>query len=238
MMKVAINGFGRIGRLVLRALYESKKKYNFDIVAINDIQEIDTAIHLLKYDSVHGPFRDKVQKISEKEFRINQSRIIYVSEKFPERLPWKDLGVDLVMECTGMFKIRDLYGRHIKAGAKKVLLSFPADDSDKTVVYGVNHYSIDNEKDIFVSNASCTTNCLAHLIKILHWKVGIQNGFMTTIHSYTGDQRLIDTNHSDLRRSRAAAMCMVPTSSGATNTIGKIFPELEGKLSGLSIRVP
>jgi glyceraldehyde 3-phosphate dehydrogenase len=185
---------------------------------------------------VHGRFGGRFQKISENEFALNESRIAYFSEKFPDKLPWKELNIDLVLECTGMFKTKELCGLHLKAGARKVLASHPLADADKTVVYGVNHDIMSNE--IIVSNASCTTNCLAHVINAVHREVKILNGFATTIHSYTGDQRLVDSNHRDLRRSRAAAANMIPTSTGATDAIEKIFPELAGKLSGLSIRVP
>ncbi|MDR1333914.1 MAG: type I glyceraldehyde-3-phosphate dehydrogenase [Holosporaceae bacterium] len=236
-MRVAINGFGRIGRLILRALEESSKKYDFNIVAVNDLQNIDTSVHLLKYDSAHGRFNSCVQKISENEFMVNDKKLVHLSERNTHCLPWNDLGVDLVMECTGTLKTRDLCSLHLKAGAKKILISCPFSEADNTIVYGVNHNSLKNS-DIIVSNASCTTNCLAHVVKAIHEKIKILNGFATTVHSFTGDQRLVDTNHSDLRRARAAASGMIPTSTGATETIGKIFPELRGKLSGLSIRVP
>ncbi|MDR2723759.1 MAG: type I glyceraldehyde-3-phosphate dehydrogenase [Holosporaceae bacterium] len=235
--RVAINGFGRIGRLSLRAFEASAKKYNFDIIAINDLQDIDVSIHLLKYDSVHGRFDGNIQKISSSEFVLNGKRIIYISENLPNKLPWKELNVDLVLECTGAFKTKELCNLHIEAGARKVLVSHPLDDADRTVIYGVNHDSLLNEEQI-VSNASCTTNCLAHVINAIYKEVKILNGFATTVHSYTGDQRLIDTNHKDLRRSRAAASSIIPTSTGVTKAIEKIFPELLGKLSGFALRVP
>lgn len=236
-MNVAINGFGRIGRLILRAFFETKK-YDFNIVAINDLLEIDTAIHLLKHDSIHGKFDADVQKISESEFSVNGKKITYVSKRSPTDLPWKDLGIDLVLECTGLFNKREACKAHITSGAKKVLISCPSEDADKTIVFGVNSDSIDKTNDIIVSNASCTTNCLAPLVKAIHEEIGILSGFATTIHSYTGDQRLVDTGHKDVRRARSAATNMVPTSTGATKAIEQIFPELKGKLSGLSIRVP
>ncbi|MDR0580732.1 MAG: type I glyceraldehyde-3-phosphate dehydrogenase [Holosporaceae bacterium] len=235
-MRVAINGFGRIGRLTLKAFLESSKKYNFDIVAVNDLQNIDTAMYLLKYDSIHGRFDGRVQKVSANEFRLNDRKLAYFSEKLPNQLPWKELNIDLVMECTGVLKTKELCELHLKAGAKKVLVSHPLDNADKTIVYGVNHDVLGDDK--IVSNASCTTNCLAHIINAIRANIKILNGFATTIHSYTGDQRLVDANHKDLRRSRAAAANIIPTSTGATHTIEKIFPEFSGKLFGSSIRVP
>ncbi|GHT92673.1 glyceraldehyde-3-phosphate dehydrogenase [Alphaproteobacteria bacterium] len=236
-MKVAINGFGRIGRLVLRAFFESNK-YDFEIVTINDLLDIDSALHLLKYDSVHGPFSCDVQKISNTLFSINGKRITYVSEKSPENLPWNEFGIDLLLECTGVFKTKAQCQAHLKAGAKRVLISCPSNDVDRTVVYGVNDDSIDKANDFVISNASCTTNCLAPLVRAIHGEIGIMSGFATTVHSYTGDQRLIDAGHLDMRRARAAALNMIPTSTGATKAIEQIFPELTGRLSGLSIRVP
>jgi glyceraldehyde 3-phosphate dehydrogenase len=236
--RVAINGFGRIGRLTLRAFLESSKKYDFDIVAVNDLQNVDTAIHLLKYDSAHGRFNCDIQKISDDEFLLNGKKIVYLSQKSAEELPWRRLNVDLVLECTGILKTRELCALHLKAGAAKVLVACPVKDVDNTIVYGINHDSLRSDADVVVSNASCTTNCLAHVVKAIYNATGIANGFATTIHSYTGDQRLVDMNHADLRRSRAAAGNMIPTSTGVTQTIEKIFPDLRGKLSGLSIRVP
>ncbi|MDR1236264.1 MAG: type I glyceraldehyde-3-phosphate dehydrogenase [Holosporaceae bacterium] len=236
-MRVAVNGFGRIGRLVLRALEESNKKYDFDIVAVNDLQDINTSIHLFKYDSAHGRFCGNVCKISDSEFLVNDKKLMHFSERNADRLPWNELGVDLVLECTGALKTRDFCNLHLKAGAKKVLISCPSGDVDSTIVYGVNHDCL-GKNDIVVSNASCTTNCLAHVVKAVHSEIKILNGFATTIHSFTGDQRLVDTGHGDLRRARSAASAMIPTSTGATEAIEKIFPELRGKLSGLSVRVP
>jgi glyceraldehyde 3-phosphate dehydrogenase len=236
-MNVAINGFGRIGRLVLRAFLESRKKYSFKIVAINDLSDIDASLHLLQYDSVHGELMSDVKKISATEFAVGDEKFHYFSEKSPEMLPWKQLKIDLVLECTGIFKTKKSCSKHLAAGASRVLISAPSEDADKTVVFGVNEGTI-NAADTVVSNASCTTNCLAPIVKAIHEKIEIINGFMMTVHSYTGDQRLVDTTHKDLRRSRAAAVNMIPTSTGATNAIEKIFPELKGKLSGLSVRVP
>ncbi len=236
-MNIAINGFGRIGRLVLRAFFETNK-YDFNIVAINDLLNIDTAIHLLKHDSVHGKFHADVQKISESELAINGTKITYISKKSPAELPWESLDINLVLECTGLFNTKEKCKEHLTSGAKKVLISCPSEDADKTIVFGVNCDSIDKANDIIVSNASCTTNCLAPVVKTIHEEIGILNGFATTIHSYTGDQRLVDMGHKDVRRARAAATNMIPTSTGATKAIEQIFPELKGKLSGLSIRVP
>ncbi|MDR2067779.1 MAG: type I glyceraldehyde-3-phosphate dehydrogenase [Holosporaceae bacterium] len=236
-MNVAINGFGRIGRLVLRAFLESREKYGFKIVAVNDLSHIEAALHLLQYDSVHGELKSNVSKISATEFAVEDEKFNYFSEKSPEMLPWKQLKIDLVLECTGIFKTRESCRRHLMAGASKVLISAPSGDADKTVVFGVNDDTL-NAADSVISNASCTTNCLAPIVKAIHGEIEIVNGFMTTVHAYTGDQRLVDTTHKDLRRSRAAATNMIPTSTGATDAIEKIFPELRGKLSGLSVRVP
>lgn len=245
-MKVAINGFGRIGRLVLRAFLEApSNKYNFDIVAINDLADIDTSLHLFQYDSIHGKFLGDIEKKSDNEIVLrgtnnNQKEISikYSSEKCPNQLPWKDLDVDVVLECTGVFKKRDQSYLHIEAGAKKVIISCPTDDADNTIVFGVNSDTLDRKKDIVISNASCTTNCFAPVVKTLHENIGLVCGFVTTVHSYTGDQRLVDLGHKDLRRCRAAGLSMIPTSTGVTKAIEKIFPELKGKLGGLSIRVP
>ncbi|MDR0678583.1 MAG: type I glyceraldehyde-3-phosphate dehydrogenase [Holosporaceae bacterium] len=240
MMKtrIAINGFGRIGRLTLRAFSESSKKYDFDIVAVNDLQNIDAAIHLLKYDSAHGRFSGEIQKISDDEFFLDGKKIVYFSQKSVKELPWNRLNVNLVLECTGTLKTKELCGLHLESGTQKVLVSCPVEKVDNTIIYGINHDSLDSKNDVIVSNASCTTNCLAHIIKATYNATEIVNGFATTVHSYTGDQRLVDMNHGDLRRSRAAANSMIPTSTGATRAIEKIFPDLSGKLSGLSIRVP
>ncbi len=237
-MRVAINGFGRIGRLILRAFIESGKKYDFQIVAINDLLKIETALHLLKYDSVHGKVDADIQQKSDSSFLLNGMQIEYLSYRSPSELPWKNIGIDLVLECTGLFTRNEDCEQHINAGAKRVLISAPSHDSYKTVVYGVNCDSIDKSKDFIISNASCTTNCLAPIVKAIHEEIGICSGFVTTIHSYTGDQHTVDMGHKDIRRTRAAACNIIPTSTGATKAIEQIFPDLKGKLSGLSMRVP
>lgn len=235
MPTVAINGFGRIGRLVLRAIM--KKYPNINVVAINDITDAKTLAYLFKYDSIHKIFQGDV-KHTDNSIIINGKEIKIFAERDPEALPWKDMGVDLVFECTGIFTTKEKASKHLKAGAKKVVISAPAKDAvDATVVMGVNH-SILKPEHAVVSNASCTTNCLAPVAKVLHDKFGIVNGLMTTIHSYTNDQRILDLPHSDLRRARAAGMSMIPTSTGAAKAIGLVIPELNGKLDGLAIRVP
>lgn len=237
-MRLAINGFGRIGRLVLRAVFENYQEKNLEIVAINDLQNIDTSIHLLKYDSVHGCFGKEIKKVSANKISINEKTVNYFSEKNPKNLPWKDLDIDLVMECTGIFKTKETCSSHLEAGAKKVLLSCPGSDLDKTIIYGVNDEILDKKNDKIISNGSCTTNCLAPIIKILNTEFGIIKGFASTIHSYTGDQSIIDRVHKDLRRARAAAVNIIPTTTGAAKAIEKIFPDLKGKLSGIAYRVP
>jgi glyceraldehyde 3-phosphate dehydrogenase len=234
-IKVAINGFGRIGRLVLRALVESGRT-DIEVVAVNDLADVETNAHLLKYDSVHGraPFDVATEGSS---ILVNGRAIKAVQQRDPTQLPWGELGVDIAMECSGIFTTRDGAGKNLTAGAKKVLISAPATDEDITVVYGVNHHKLTAAHTI-VSNASCTTNCLAPVADVLHRTVGIQHGFMTTIHSYTGDQRIVDTMHKDLHRARAAALNLIPTSTGAAKAVGKVLPELKGKLDGTSIRVP
>lgn len=235
MPTVAINGFGRIGRLVLRAIM--KIYPNINVVAINDITDAKTLAYLFKYDSIHKIFQGDV-KHTDNSIIINGKEIKIFAEKDPEALPWKDMGVDLVFECTGIFTTKEKASKHLKAGAKKVVISAPAKDAvDATVVMGVNHNILKPEHAI-VSNASCTTNCLAPVAKVLQDKFGIVNGLMTTIHSYTNDQRILDLPHSDLRRARAAGMSMIPTSTGAAKAIGLVIPELNGKLDGLAIRVP
>ncbi len=234
-LRVAINGFGRIGRLVLRAAYESGRK-DLDFVAINDLGPVDTNAHLLKYDSVHGRYPGSV-KSGDDNIDLGSGPIKVCAERDPANLPWKDLGVDLVMECTGLFTKREKAAAHLEAGAKKVLISAPGEGADMTVVYGVNHDKLNNNHGI-VSNASCTTNCLAPVAHVIHDLVGIERGFMTTIHAYTGDQPVLDTLHKDLRRARAAAMAMIPTSTGAARAVGLVLPELKGKLDGTAIRVP
>ncbi len=234
-VRVAINGFGRIGRLVLRAIYESGRS-DVEVVAINDLADIKTNAHLLKYDSVHGRFSGTVEA-GDGVMTVNGHAIKVVQERDPANLPWGDLDVDVAMECTGIFTKRDGAAKHLEAGAKKVLISAPGSDEDITVVYGVNHDKLTGDHKI-VSNASCTTNCLAPVAHVLNQTVGIQHGFMTTIHSYTGDQPVLDTMHKDLHRARAAAVSMIPTSTGAAKAVGKVLPELAGKLDGTAMRVP
>ena len=234
-VKVAINGFGRIGRNILRSIIENKN-HNIKVVGINDLGPIETNAHLLKYDSVHG-ILDKDVIINGSDLNVGTGPIKVTSERNPENLPWKELDVDVVLECTGIFTSKEKAQQHIIAGAKKVLISAPASGVDLTVVYGVNHKKISNEHQI-LSNASCTTNCLAPLAYVLNKSIGIENGFMTTIHSYTGDQPTLDTMHSDLYRARAAAANMIPTSTGAAKAVGLVLPELDGKLDGVAIRVP
>jgi glyceraldehyde 3-phosphate dehydrogenase len=232
--KIAINGFGRIGRITLRYLLESNK---VDVVAINDLTDSKTLAHLFKYDSVHGKFNGTVS-FTENSIVINGKEIQIYSEKDPSNLPWKKLGVDVVIECTGAFLTTEKAGLHIKAGAKKVLLSAPAKSEEiKSVVLGVNEHILDGSEEI-ISNASCTTNCAAPMVKVLEDNFGINSGNITTIHSYTGDQRLHDAPHKDLRRARAAAVSIIPTTTGAAKAITRIFPELKGKLAGAGIRVP
>jgi glyceraldehyde 3-phosphate dehydrogenase len=234
-VRVAINGFGRIGRNILRAIIENKNEF-IKVVGINDLGPVSTNAHLLKYDTVHGKLNTQIA-ISEEGIDIGQGVIRVTSIREPENLPWKELDVDVVLECTGLFTNRDKAALHLKAGAKKVLVSAPASGADLTVVYGVNHHKLSKSHDI-ISNASCTTNCLAPIASILNESIGIENGFMTTIHSYTGDQPTLDTMHSDLYRSRAAAGNMIPTSTGAAKAVGLVLPELDGKLDGVAIRVP
>lgn len=234
-IKVAINGFGRIGRMVLRALVESGRK-DIHVIAINDLGSIQDNAHMLKYDSVHGRFPGSVT-ISSESLDVGSGSIKVYAEPNPEKLPWGSLGVDIVMECSGHFTDRQAAAKHLAAGAKRVLISAPATGADITVVYGVNHTKIGKEH-VVISNGSCTTNCLAPVADVLHQGVGIEAGYMTTIHSYTGDQRLVDTLHKDLHRARAAAMSMIPTSTGAAKALGLVLPDLQGKLDGCAIRVP
>lgn len=233
--RIAINGFGRIGRVFTRALYDQNT--DIKIVAINDLTDAHTLAHLLRYDSVHGRFNGKIES-SDSSITINGDVIQILNKKNPEELPWANMDVDFVIESTGIFRDLDGAGKHIKAGAKKVIISAPAKSSDiKAVVMGINHNILDGSEKI-VSNASCTTNCAAPLVKVLKDLCGIENAYITTIHSYTGDQRLHDAPHSDLRRARAAAESIVPTTTGAAKAITKIFPELDGKIGGCGIRVP
>ena len=235
-LRVAINGFGRIGRLVFRAWVESGRN-DIEIVAINDLADIKMNAHLLQYDSVHGTSPFKVTVEGEDTINAGGKKVKVVQNADPAALPWGEMNIDIVYECSGRFTARDAASKHITAGAKKVLISAPATDEDLTVVYGVNSDQISAEH-VIVSNASCTTNCLAPLAHAINQRIGIEQGFMTTIHSYTGDQRVVDTAHSDPARARAAALNMIPTSTGAAKAVGKVLPELNGKLDGVSIRVP
>jgi len=235
-IRIAINGFGRIGRNVLRALYENNYRSQLQVVAINDLGDAETNAHLLKYDSVHGRFEADVSHDSE-SLTVNGDRIAITALRNPEELPWKDHRVDVVFECTGLFTKRDKAAAHLKAGARKVIISAPSPDADAMIVYGVNHETLTTNHDI-ISNASCTTNCLAPVVEALHKAIGIESGLMTTIHSYTNDQKLSDVYHSDFYRARSATQSMIPTKTGAAAAIGKVIPELEGKLDGLAVRVP
>ncbi len=234
-VKVGINGFGRIGRLVFRAAMEAKRK-DIEFVAINDLGSAADNAHLLTYDSVHGRFPGRIEA-KEKSILVDGQEVSVLSERDPTKLPWGDLGVDIVLECTGIFASRDKAALHLEGGAKRVIVSAPASGADLTVVYGVNHDQLGSEH-VVISNASCTTNCLAPVAHVLHRTVGIERGFMTTIHSYTGDQRTVDTLHSDLARARAAAVNIIPTTTGAARAVGLVLPELKGKLDGTAIRVP
>jgi glyceraldehyde 3-phosphate dehydrogenase len=234
-IKVAINGFGRIGRNILRAYFENGQ-HDLEIVAINDLAPVETSVHLFKYDSVHGPFKGDV-KLSGNNMNVNNQNIQVFAERDPKKLPWSELKVDIVLECTGLFLSKETASMHLEAGATKVIISAPGKDVDNTIVYGVNHETLTAEHKI-ISNASCTTNCLAPVAKVLNDVVGIEEGLMTTIHAYTGDQPVLDVAHSDLRRARAAGLSMIPTSTGAAKAVGLVLPELKGKLDGFAIRVP
>ena len=234
-VRVAINGFGRIGRNILRAIAESGRK-DIEVVGINDLGPVETNAHLLRYDSVHGRFHGTVT-VEGDSISLGNGKIKVSAERDPAKLPWKDLGVDIALECTGIFTAKEKAAAHLTAGAKRVLVSAPAENADATIVFGVNHDTLTREH-LVVSNGSCTTNCLAPVAKVLNDTVGIETGFMTTIHAYTGDQPTLDTLHKDLYRGRAAAMSMIPTSTGAAKAIGLVLPELNGKLDGVSIRVP
>jgi glyceraldehyde 3-phosphate dehydrogenase len=234
-LRVAINGFGRIGRLTLRSMMETGRK-GIEVVALNDLGPVETNAHLLQYDSVHGRFPKDV-KAGAGTIDAGAGPIKVFAERDPAKLPWKDLGVDIVFECTGIFTSKEKASAHLSAGAKRVLVSAPAENADKTIVFKVNHDTL-TKADIVVSNGSCTTNCLAPVARVLHDAIGIERGYMTTIHSYTGDQPTLDTMHKDLYRGRAAAMSMIPTSTGAAKALGLVVPELKGKLDGSSIRVP
>ena len=233
--KVAINGFGRIGRNILRAIVESGRT-DITVVAINDLGPIETNAHLIQFDSIHGRFPNEV-KISDDTIDVGTGPIKVTAIRTPSELPWKSYDVDVALECTGIFTSKDKASALLEAGAKRVLISAPAADADKTIVYGVNHNSLTKD-DLIVSNASCTTNCLAPVAFVLNKALGIETGFMTTIHSFTGDQPTLDTLHKDLYRSRAASMSMIPTSTGAAKAVGLVLPELNGKLDGVAIRVP
>ncbi|MCK4390746.1 MAG: type I glyceraldehyde-3-phosphate dehydrogenase [Desulfobacterales bacterium] len=233
-IRVGINGFGRIGRLVLRAALENNA---VDVVAINDLTDASTMAHLLRYDSVHGILNANI-KAADDVIEINGRSVAYSAIKDPAELPWRELNVDIVMECTGFFRDRESATKHLRAGARKVIISAPASDPDITIVIGVNESLYNPKEHHIISNASCTTNCLAPVAKVLFEHFGVKNGLMTTIHSYTGDQRLLDFPHKDLRRARAAAVSMIPTTTGAAKAVGLVIPELKGKLNGLAIRVP
>ena len=235
-MRVAINGYGRIGRDVVRAIYEGGKEKDIQIVAINDLATPEVCQHLTQYDSSHGIFPFEVL-LDNEALIIEGDKILLLAEKEPEQLPWKQLGIDLVIECTGKFKKRELLQGHLDAGASKVLVAYPVADADAMVVYGVNHQTLQPEHRI-VSNASCTTNCLAPLAAVLNKSVGIEQGYMTTIHAYTNDQNLLDKVHKNLYRARSAPQSIIPTSTGAASAVGKVLPELSGKLDGLAVRVP
>ncbi len=236
-IRVGINGYGRIGRNVLRALYEAGRTKEIEIVALNDLGDAKTNAHLTRYDTAHGRFPGKVE-VDGDFMIVNGDKIRVFAEKDPAKLPWGELKVDVVMECTGLFATREKAGLHLKGGAKKVIISAPASDEvDATIVYGVNHKSL-KASDQIISNASCTTNCLAPLVKPLHEKIGLESGLMTTVHAYTNDQVLTDVFHKDLRRARSATMSMIPTKTGAAAAVGLVLPDLNGKLDGLAVRVP
>ena len=237
--KVAINGFGRIGRLVFRAYLERSNEFNetYEISYINDLADIDSNIHLLKYDSVHGVFGDEIQKTADNKFKVGQNEITVTSEKNPIDLNWAEKEIDVILECTGVFASKEKALLHVESGAKKVVVSAPCTNADFTVVQGVNHEKM-NSDHVIISNASCTTNCLSPVAYVIDKEFGIENGYMTTIHSYTGDQNTVDTFHKDLRRARAAANNIIPTSTGAAKAVGLVLPHLKGKLDGTAIRVP
>ena len=236
-VRLAINGYGRIGRMVLRALYESGRRDDMQIVAVNDLGDAQTNAHLTRYDSAHGRFPFQVE-VGEGELVVNGDSVKVLAERNPADLPWKALGVDIVLECTGLFRTKDKASAHLDAGARKVVVSAPAGtNTDATIVYGVNHHILDASHQV-ISNASCTTNCLAPVAKVLHEAVGIEQGLMTTIHAFTNDQVLSDVFHKDLRRARSATQSMIPTKTGAAAAVGLVLPELDGRLDGFAIRVP
>ncbi len=234
-IRVAINGFGRIGRNILRAIVETGRK-DIEVVAANDLGPVETNAYLLRYDSVHGRFPHEVT-VKGDTINVGDGAIKITAERDPAKLPWKELGVDIALECTGLFTSKEKASAHLTAGAKRVLVSAPADGADATIVFGVNHDTLTKDQKV-VSNGSCTTNCLAPVAKVLNDTIGIETGFMTTIHAYTGDQPTLDTMHKDLYRARAAALSQIPTSTGAAKAIGLVLPQLKGKLDGISIRVP
>ncbi len=237
MIRIAINGYGRIGRNILRAFYERPElRKELEIVAINDQGDVSINTHLTQYDSVHGRFHEPVSH-DENSIIVGEDHIVVLTEKDPAKLPWKELAVDIVFECTGLFTDREKAAGHLAAGAKKVLISAPGKNMDATVVYGINHQTLRPEHQV-VSNASCTTNCLAPVVKPLHEAIGIEAGFMTTIHAYTNDQHLVDVYHPDVYRARSATLSMIPTKTGAAKAIGLVLPELAGKLDGIAVRVP
>ncbi len=236
-IKVGINGYGRIGRQIVRAIHELGRADEFEVVALNDLGDANTNAHLTKYDTAHGKFDASVE-VDGGDILVNGNRIKVLSERDPSKLPWGDLGVDVVFECTGLFRTKEAAGQHIAGGARKVIISAPGGaDVDNTIVYGVNHDTLKSSDEV-ISNASCTTNCLAPLVKPLHEKIGVKHGIMTTIHAYTNDQVLTDVYHKDLRRARSATMSQIPTSTGAAKAVGLVLPELNGKLDGFSMRVP
>ena len=236
-IKVGINGYGRIGRNVLRALYEAGRQKEIQVVALNDLGDANTNAHLTRYDTVHGKFPGEV-KVDGNAMVVNGDRIRVLAERDPAKLPWGELGVEFVLECTGLFTSKAKASAHLKGGAKKVVISAPGgEDVDATIVYGVNHQVLKSSHTV-ISNASCTTNCLVPVVKVLHDKIGVVSGIMTTVHSYTNDQVLTDVYHSDLRRARSATMSMIPTKTGAAASVGLVMPELKGKLDGFSVRVP
>jgi glyceraldehyde 3-phosphate dehydrogenase len=236
-IKIGINGYGRIGRNVLRALYEAKRQKELEIVALNDLGDANTNAHLTRYDTVHGKFPGEV-RVDGASMVVNGDRIRVLAERDPAKLPWGELGVEIVLECTGLFTSKAKAGGHLKGGARKVVISAPGgEDVDATIVYGVNHDVLKATHTV-ISNASCTTNCLAPVVKVLHDKIGVVSGIMTTVHAYTNDQVLTDVYHSDLRRARSATMSMIPTKTGAAAAVGLVLPELKGRLDGFAVRVP
>ena len=235
-IRIAINGYGRIGRNILRAHYERKIHPDIQIVAINDLGDVNTNAHLTRYDSTHGKFPGDVS-VSGNDLVVNGDKIRVVAERDPKKLPWKELNVDIVFECTGLFTSREKAAMHLEAGAKKVIISAPATDVDATIVYGVNNQAL-KTSDTVISNASCTTNCLATVVKPLHEAIGLVSGLMNTVHAYTNDQNLLDVYHSDLRRARSATQSIIPAKTGAASAVGLVLPELNGKLDGFAVRVP